>query len=55
MMIEEIARLEDLKTRGHAIRDEELELANNERELLSQAIATARVRLDSVRLWALGM
>ena len=55
LMTEEIARLEDLKARGHAIRDEELELATTERELLAQAIATARVRLDSVRLWALGM
>ncbi|MCB1098567.1 MAG: RNA polymerase-associated protein RapA [Verrucomicrobiae bacterium] len=55
LMTDELARLEDLKARGHAIRDEELELANSERELLGQAIATARVRLDSVRLWALGM
>lgn len=55
LMTEEISRLKDLKSRGHAIRDEELELANTERELLMQAIATARVRLDSVRLWALGM
>ena len=55
LLKEEIARLEDLQSRGHAIRPEELELARSEQQELAQAIKDARVRLDSVRLWALGM
>jgi ATP-dependent helicase HepA len=55
LLKEEIARLEDLHSRGLAIRPEELELALAEREELTAEIKAARVRLDSVRLWALGM
>ena len=46
----EIERLEDLRSLNDHIRPEELEALQQEREALRSALATARIRLDSIRL-----
>lgn len=46
----EILRLEKLRDLGHPIREDEMQLATEEREALGKAISEAPIRTDSVRL-----
>ena len=46
----EIHRLEILRGHGHPVREEEIELAKEERESLEKYLSEARLRIDSVRL-----
>ncbi len=47
---EELARLQALRKLGHPIRPEEFEASTSERADLTRCLASARLRLDSVRL-----
>jgi ATP-dependent helicase HepA len=47
---QEIERLEDLRSLNDHVRTEELDALRAEREALRTALATARIRLDSIRL-----
>lgn len=49
-----IDRLERLKRLGHPVRESEITAAQNERESLRVHLAKSRLRLDSIRLSAIG-
>lgn len=49
-----IDRLERLKRLGHPVRESEITEAQNERDALRVHLAKSRLRLDSIRLSAIG-
>ena len=51
---ESIDRLERLKRLGHPIREVEIKSAQDEKEALKRHLSKSRLRLDSIRLSAIG-